>query len=315
MTTQRPEESGDVAVLFPGQGTQRVGMGNWLFHELPEMGEVLDLLSADAGRDIAKLCARGPMEVLSDTRYTQPAVFAVGIAAFRYVSRAGVSVKAVAGHSVGEITALCASGALSTQQAAALVCERGRLMASAPGEGRMARITALDRATVQRCCEASEAAGQVVIAAQNGPDEHIVSGHADAVAMCCGTARDLGARRAELLNTSHAFHSPLMQPAVAGWREAVARQEIGAPSVPVVLNATAEVAAEPERLHWGMLQQLTSPVEWWSSLCALTRLGVRTAIACETGHYLSMLARTAGLRPASFADPRRIRELVPAGAA
>jgi [acyl-carrier-protein] S-malonyltransferase len=167
---------------------------------------------------------------------------------------------------------------------------------------------------VQRCCEAGQTAGQVVIAAQNGPDEHIVSGHAGAVSACCEMARDLGARRAEPLNTSHGFHSPLMRPAVPGWRQAVAAVSIGTPSVPVILNATAEVTAVPERLRWGMLRQLTSPVEWWSSMCAVSRQGVQTAILCETGNYLAMLTRTAGLRPVSFADPRRIRELVPVGA-
>jgi [acyl-carrier-protein] S-malonyltransferase len=315
MTTQRPAATGEVAVLFPGQGSQRVGMGGWLFREVEEMGDVLGALSAAAGRDVKMLCARGPIEALSDTRYTQPAMFAIGIAAYRYLSRLGVTVAAFAGHSVGEITAVCASGALATDRAAALVCERGRLMARAPGDGQMARITTLDRDTVQRCCEESAAAGRVVIAAQNGTAEHVVSGDAEAVVACCDIARGRGARRAERLKTSHAFHSPLMEPAVAGWQRAIDDETIGQPSAPVILNVTAEVTADPLRLRWGMKQQLTRPVEWWATLRALAGLGVRTAVVCESGSYLSMLARNAGLYPVSFTDPRRIRDLSPIGAA
>lgn len=290
-------------------------MGGWLFREVPETAGVLEVLSAAAGLDIGRLCARGPIDLLSDTRYTQPALFAVGIAAFRYLARAGVAVRALAGHSVGEITALCASGALSAEQAAELVCERGRLMAAAPGDGRMARITALGRQAVQECCAASAAAGQVVIAAQNGPGDHVVSGAAGAVTRCCDIARDRGARSAKQLNTSHAFHSPLMQPAVQGWRQAVGAAAIGEPSVPVILNVSAEAAREPERLRSGMLRQLTSPVEWWDSLGTLTRMGIRAAVVCEEGNYLAAAARNAGLRAVSLADPRRIRDLSMAGAA
>jgi [acyl-carrier-protein] S-malonyltransferase len=315
MTTQAQHRAtaGEIAVLFPGQGSQRVGMGGWLFREVPEMGEILGALSAAAGRDIRALCARGPLQVLSDTRYTQPAVFAVGIAAYLYLARLGVAVAAFAGHSVGEITALCAAGALTTGQAAALVCERGRLMASVPGSGQMARITNLDRAGVQRCCEDSAVAGRVVIAVQNGPDDHVVSGDAAAVGMCCDISRDRGARHAGRLMTSHAFHSPLMEPAVAGWQRVAGSLAMAPLSAPVILNVTAEVTADPQRVRWGILQQLTRPVEWWAIMRTLAGLGVRTAVTCEAGSYLGTLARSCGLHPVSFTDPRRVHELSLAG--
>ncbi len=301
--------SGDIAVLFPGQGSQRVGMGTWLFREVPQMRETLDAVSAFAGCDIAKLCARGPMSLLSDTRYTQPAMFAVGIAAFRYLACLGTPATVLAGHSVGEITAMCASGALSADRAAALVCERGRLMASAPGTGQMALITGLGRDIVQRCCDDCAAAGRVVIAAQNGQDEHVVSGDEQAVMMCCDLAVSFGARRAGRLRTSHAFHSPLMQPVLASWQSVVNQLGLEPASIPVILNVTAEIATDPQRLRSGLLHQLTRPVEWWSTMRTLVKLGVRKAVVCEAGNYLSLLARNAGLYPLSFANPGHIREL------
>ena len=189
-----------------------------------------------------------------------------------------------------------------------------RSMASAPGNGQMARITTLDRAQVQRCCEDSAVAGQVVIAVQNGPDDHVVSGDAAAVGMCCDISRDRGARYTGRLRTSHAFHSPLMEPAVAGWQRAAESVVMEPLSAPVILNVTAEVTADPQRVRWGMLQQLTRPVEWWTTMRALAALGVGTAVTCETGSYLGVLARNCGLRPVSFTDPRRVHELSPASA-
>lgn len=301
---------GPVAFLFPGQGSQRVGMGNWLFREVPEMREILGMLSAAARYDIEKLCTRGPMSLLSDTRYTQPAMFAFGTAAFRYLAGQGISPAVIAGHSLGETTALCAAGVLSTELAAALVCERGRLMASAPGTGRMALIAGLQREAVQRCCDDRGAAlGRVVIAAQNGPAEHVVSGDERAVTMCCAAALRAGARHAGWLKTSHAFHSPLMQPVAPDWRALVRGLTMEPAVTPVIPNVTAEVTTDPQQLRRGLRDQLTRPVEWWSTMRTLAGLGVRTVVTCEPGNYLGGLARNAGLSAVSFADPRRIRSL------
>jgi [acyl-carrier-protein] S-malonyltransferase len=304
---------GDVAVLFPGQGSQRVGMGTWLFRELPEMREILAVLSDAAGCDIGDLCARGPLSRLSDTRFTQPAVFAVGIAAYRYLARLDAPIGAFAGHSVGEITAVCATQALTTLQAAALVCDRGRLMATAPGRGRMALITGLERRTVQRCCADAAAAGRVVIAAHNSPIEYVVSGDEAAVARCCEVAERVGARRVVRLKASHAFHSPLMDPVAGQWRRLLGRQTIGPPAAPVILNVTGEPTTDPHHLRRALHRQLTRSVEWWSTMRTLRRLGFRTVIACETDGYLSRIARSAGLRAVSFAEPRRVRDLLDRG--
>jgi len=301
---------GPVALLFPGQGSQRAGMGAWLFREVPEMRGILGTLSAEAGCDIERLCARGPMSLLSDTRYTQPAMFAVGIAAYLYLAGQGIGASVVAGHSVGEITALCAAGVLTPERASVLVCERGRLMAAAPGAGQMALLAGLQRDAVQRCCAEGAAAGRVVIAAQNGPADHVVSGDEPAVTRCCAAALRAGARHAGRLKTSHAFHSPLMQPIAPGWEALVRELAMDPAAIPVVPNVTARVTTEPEDLRDGLLRQLTRPVEWWDTMRTLARIGVRTVVACEPGSYLSLLARNAGLSAVSFADARKIRGLV-----
>jgi [acyl-carrier-protein] S-malonyltransferase len=285
-------------------------MGTWLFREVPAMRPVLGALSAAAGCDIGRLCASGPPGKLSDTRYTQPAMFAVGIASYLYLSGLGVPVTLVAGHSAGEISAMCASGALGADLAVPLVCERGRLMAAAPGSGQMALITGLGRATVQACCDACARAGRVVIAAQNGPDEHVVSGDEQAVAMCADIALRSGARRAGRVRTSHAFHSPLMRAVLADWQSLVRQLRIERAATPVILNVTAEATTDPDRLRWGLLHQLTRPVEWWSTMRAIAELGVRAVVTCEPGSYLSTQARKAGLDAVSFASPRRVREFL-----
>jgi [acyl-carrier-protein] S-malonyltransferase len=237
-------------------------------------------------------------------------MFAVGIAAYLYLAGQGITASVVAGHSVGEITALCAAGVLTPERAAVLVCDRGRLMAAAPGSGQMVLITGLPRDAVQRCCADGAAAGRVVIAAQNGPVDHVVSGDEQAVARCCAAALRAGARRAERLKTSHAFHSPLMQPIVSGWEALVRELAMDPAATPVVPNVTARVTTDPEDLRGGLLRQLTRPVEWWDTMRTLAGMGVRTVVTCEPGSYLSLLARNAGLSAVSFADPRKVRALV-----
>jgi len=198
---------------------------------------------------------------------------------------------------------------LSPERAVALVCERGRLMASAPGTGRMALIAGLQREAVQRCCDDPATLGRAVIAAQNGPADHVVSGDERAVALACAAALRAGARHAGWLKTSHAFHSPLMQPVAPSWQALVRGLAMDPAVTPVIPNVTAEATSDPHGLRWGLLHQLTRPVEWWSTMRTLARLGVRTAVTCEPGNYLGGLARNAGLSTVSFADPRKVRAL------
>lgn len=306
--SQHGGKPGDgVAFLFPGQGMQRIGMGGWLFREVPASKVVLDKLSGRLGLDLAQLCARGPLEQLCLTQYTQPAVFAVGLAAYDYLTSLGVTPLAVAGHSVGELTALCAMGSITRDQAVGLVAERGRLMASAPGAGSMAAIAGLERAAVEEACAASRAGHRVVIAVQNSPLEHIVSGDSSAVAKCSELAVRMGAQRASQLNVSHAFHSPLMAPVAGPWQLLVDQQTLAQPARQVVLNVTGQATQDPAGIRSAMVRHLTEPVEWWQSLRTLLRLGVGTAVICDSGKYMSGLARRAGLRALSFADPRLLR--------
>ena len=308
------EPSGaSIALVFPGQGMQQVGMGSWLFRAVPDAAALLASLSEHAGVDLQRLCARGPADELSQTQYTQPAMFALGLCAFRYLAARGVAPEVMLGHSLGEITALCAAGAIDVEPAADLVVTRGRIMATAPGRGRMGRIVGLSRDDAQSCCDAAAADGRVIVAVQNAPDDHIVSGDEPAVGRCLELATADGAARGRLIATSHAFHSPLMTPIVPQWREVLGGVEIQRPSAGIVLNVSAEVTTDPGRIRWGIERQIDSPVEWWRSLCALASQGIHTVVACDTSRYLGRLARRAGLQVMSFADPRSLAGIVEGG--
>jgi [acyl-carrier-protein] S-malonyltransferase len=301
MTTARPR----VALLFPGQGLQQPGMGSWLFRAAPDAPWLLRSLSERLDLDLARLCARGPADTLGQTQYTQPAVFAVGMAAYWCLAGSGVAPLTMLGHSVGEISALCASGALTVEQAIDLVTTRGRLMAAAPGPGRMGLIRGLTRDQVQDCCAASGPPGAIVIGVQNAPVEHAVSGTEAAVARCLELAGERGAQRATLMRASHAFHSPMMEPILDQWRAVVQSLAIARPAGPVILNVSARSASDTGQIRAELVDQVTSPVEWWSSMCMLADLGVELAVVCGTDKYLTSLARLAGLRALSFADPRQ----------
>lgn len=304
-----------VAALFPGQGMQHEGIGGWLFRRCPDGARLLAELSDLAGRDLMRLCSRGSAEQLRQTQYTQPIMFAVGLAAYRYLSDLGVRPAIIAGHSLGEITALCAAGAMQPGAAGPLVVRRGQLMASVPGLGAMGRVAGLSRDAVQSCCDrVTASAGRVVIAVQNSPDEHIVSGDAAAVDGCLMAAEASGAVKAARIATSHAFHSPLMRPIMPDWRDVVAGLPLRRPQLPVVLNATGHATTDTGTIRHAMSEQISRPVEWWRGLCTMAALGVTTVVVCDTSRYLGMLARRAGLTVLSLAEPRQLERALKEGA-
>ena len=274
-----------MAWLFPGQGSQYVGMGRQAVEADPRAREVLDTADEVLGFKLSSLCLSGPAETLTDTINAQPAILAVSMAYLRLYEQAegAASPAFVAGHSLGEYTALVAAGALSLADGLLLVRERGRLMKEA-GErypGRMAALIGLDVPTVEALCReatGSAAMDVVQIANYNAPGQIVISGAADAVERAMALAKERGARRAIPLAVSIASHSPLMREAAEGLRKAVNAVRIEAVRTPVVSNVTARPLGTPEEIREELVQQLISPVRWIASVEYMVQQGVRTFI-------------------------------------
>jgi [acyl-carrier-protein] S-malonyltransferase len=286
-----------VAVVFPGQGTQRVGMGGWLFRT--EIGRsIAEEMSDLLGRDLVRMCAIGPEAELRNTALAQPAIFACNAIAHALLLAEGADVHVVAGHSVGELNALVAAGVVSFATAAELVVHRGRLLEELGSGGTMLAIGGLDRGVVSDlAAEASRATGGVVVAAVvNGPSEVVVSGDDGAVACCGQLASAAGALWSRPVRTSHGFHSPLMQAAVAPWRAAVERHVFADPSLPIVLNLDGQVAGRGDVIRDATIQQLVATVRW-DLVCARLAATRPSLVHVEAGdsRLLTSLARRGGV--------------------
>lgn len=261
-------------VVCPGQGSQKLGMGRDLASEYPAAADIFERVDAALGTPLTRLMWEGPEAELTLTHNAQPALLAHSIAALAAVGPALGDVAMAAGHSLGEYSAYVAAGALTVEDAARLVRTRGELMFAA-GEARpgaMAAVLGLATAAVaSACADASDAAGVAVAANQNAPDQTVISGDPAAVERAGARCRELGAKRVIPLKVSGAFHSPLMQPAVAGLEAALEATAFEDPRFPVVANATAmpvRTAAEARRR---LVEQLTAPVRWVASVETLAR--------------------------------------------
>jgi len=289
--------SGRLAFVFPGQGSQYVGMGRALYEAYPEAREVFAEADARLGYPLSRLCFEGPEEQLNDTFYTQPAILAVSVAAWRaWQARGGPPPDAVAGHSLGEFTALVAAGALAFPDALGLVQERGRLMkwAGEQQPGAMAAVLGLEREALAGICE--EAARQtgetVVIANDNCPGQLVISGGKAAVARAGELARSRGAKRVVPLAVSIAAHSPLMAPAVEPFRQALAAVPFAPPSVPVFGNVEAQpLDGRPEALREELSRQLISPVRWTELIRRMVEAGIERFVELGPKDVLSGLIR------------------------
>lgn len=267
----------DVVLLFPGQGSQKPGMGKDLVEAFPAAREVFEAADAALGDALSTLCFEGPVETLTLTSNAQPALLTHGAAAWAVVRPALAGrVRAAAGHSLGEFTAYHAAGALALARAVRLVRRRGELMQQAGTErpGAMAAILGDVIEPIDVLCARASAdaeGGLVVPANYNCPGQVVISGEVAGVERAMALCKEAGAKRAMRLNVSGAFHSPLMAPARDGLAAAIAVAGFAAPDIPVYANVTADVvtdAATAERL---CLKQLTAPVRWTELVARMTR--------------------------------------------
>ncbi|WOJ94166.1 ACP S-malonyltransferase [Congregibacter variabilis] len=286
----------DLAFLFPGQGSQRVGMLAEAATEFPEVAAVFDESSEALGFDLLALVLEGDPEQLNLTEYTQPALLASSVALWRaWLARGGVKPAAMAGHSLGEFSALCCAGALSLSDAITLVRERGRFMQTAVpvGVGSMAAVLGLDDDAVTQICEQVSAAHEGVVEAVNfnAPGQVVIAGNCAAVDAAITALKDAGAKRAMPLAVSAPFHTSLMLPAGEKLARVLADIEISTPEIPVVHNVHAQTEQDPEKIRELLVQQISSAVRWTDCVAKLQNMGAAQFLECGAGNVLGGLLR------------------------
>ena len=284
------------AFLFPGQGSQAPGMGADLADASPEARAVFDeadaVLAEALGGALTGVMFGDDAEALRPTEVTQPALYTHSLAADAALRARGLRSDVAAGHSLGEWSALAASGAVSFADGLRAVRRRGELMAQTR-QGAMSAVLGLDAERLEAVCqEATEAGEGVVVPANyNDPGQIVISGDAAAVERAAALCTAAGAKRVVPLPVSGAFHSPLMAAARDGLAEALAGLSISAPACPVVLNVTAEPTTDPDEIRAQLLEQLTSPVRWAQSLERMAAMGTTRYVEVGTGAVLSGLVR------------------------
>jgi [acyl-carrier-protein] S-malonyltransferase len=284
-----------IALLFPGQGAQKPGMGADLAQAFPAARRVYEEADEALGFALSRLCFEGPEDELRLTANTQPATLATSIAALRaFVGEMGLQPDVAAGHSLGEYSALVAAGALSLPDALRAVRARGQLMQEAcpAGRGTMAALIGLDYDVVAKLCrEASHDDSMVVPANLNAPGQIVVSGHAGAVRRALEAAKEAGGAASVELKVSAPFHSPLMEPARRGMEPVLDGLEVKPLNFGIIANVTAEVNRDANQIKPLLLKQIVSPVRWEESMGRLAGLGIDDAIEFGTGRVLMGLMR------------------------
>lgn len=282
-------------LLFPGQGSQFVGMGKDLADAFPEAKAAFEEADDALGTELSALCWEGPESELTLTINAQPAILVHSAAVWRVLERRMPAVTLSAGHSLGEFSAYHAAGTLAFADAVRTVRRRGELMFRSGTErpGTMAAVLGLDDAAAEQACSEASASGDgvVVPANYNAPGQIVVSGDVAAVGRLEEVARAAGAKRVIPLNVSGAFHSPLMEVAESGLREALQAVTLSAPAFPVVSNVTAAPVSEPDGARDLLVRQLTSPVRWVASARTMLDAGVTEFVEVGPGNVLAGLLR------------------------
>ncbi|MCC0057957.1 MAG: ACP S-malonyltransferase [Hyphomicrobiaceae bacterium] len=302
-----------IAFVFPGQGSQAVGMGAGLAEAFPAAKAVFDEVDESLGQPLSKLMWEGPEADLTLTENAQPALMAVSLAAMRALEATGFvlgdKVAYVAGHSLGEYSALAASGALSLADTARLLKVRGRAMQQAVpvGEGAMAALLGADLAQAQELAAAASEGECCQAANDNAPGQVVISGKKTAIERAVELAPKFGARRAVLLPVSAPFHCALMQPAADAMAEALSGVTISAPAVPVVANVLAEPISDPEAIRTRLVEQVTGMVRWRETMAFLAANGVDTVYEVGAGRVLTGMARRLnGVEARSVGTPEEL---------
>ena len=303
-----------LAFVFPGQGSQSVGMLSDLAAAFPQVRQTFDEASQALGFDLWKLVTTGPEEQLNQTQHTQPAMLTAGVAVWRVWRAQGGPLPAfMAGHSLGEYSALCCAEALDFGEAVRLVADRGRFMQAAvpAGQGGMAAILGLEDEQVRAVC-VQAAQGEVLAAVNyNSPGQVVIAGSAAAVARGVEAAKAAGARRAVLLPVSVPSHCTLMQPAAEQLAERLTQVSIKAPRVAVLHNVDVQAESDPQAIRAVLVRQLVSPVRWTDTVLALLTQGVDLLVECGPGKVLAGLNKriTRTVPTLSLHDPASVSEV------
>jgi len=282
-----------VATVFPGQGSQAPGMGKELFDNFPVARQVFEEADDALGFAISRLCFAGPAEELQLTENTQPAILTVSVAAFRAMTEEGINAPAfVAGHSLGEYSALVAAGVLSLSDAVRTVRARGRYMQEAVpvGTGAMAAVIGGELSEIQRVCEEARAAQVCSVANMNSPNQVVIAGNTEAVDRAIEALKGV-AKRVIKLNVSAPFHCALMKPAQDRLAADLERLTFNEPSMPVVTNVDARPTTAPDELRDALVRQVSATVRWSESMQLLVQQGVDTFVEAGPGKVLTGLMR------------------------
>jgi len=269
------------AFLFPGQGSQAVGMGAALSEASRAARDTFDEVDEALGQNLFRLMREGPEDELKLTENAQPAIMAHSLAVFRALTKEGgvelaKAANFVAGHSLGEYSALCASGSFDLATTAKLLKLRGQAMQQAVpvGEGAMAALLGADLALARRIAEAAAQGEICTVANDNDPSQVVLSGHKSAIDRAIEMAKEMGAKRAVPLPVSAPFHSPLMQPAAEAMQDALSYVVLGDPAVPVFANVTAQAESDPDTIRNLLVEQVTGMVRWRESVLNMGETGV-----------------------------------------
>ncbi len=289
------DDHGGLAFLFPGQGSQRVGMLAEAAEEFPVVADTFERASGALGYDLWSVVSQDPEQQLNLTEYTQPALLTASVALYEaWRTSGGANPDVMAGHSLGELSAFCCAGAIDLEDAVRVVRERGRAMQSAVpvGEGAMAAVLGLDDEVVVATCSELSTPGAIVEAVNfNAPGQVVIAGHTAVVEQAIDALRDAGAKRAMPLPVSAPFHTSLMSPASDHLATVLADIELREPSIPVVQNVNAEVEDSVPAITAMLIKQVSAPVRWTQCMATVIGMGVSRAVECGPGKVLGGLLR------------------------